>query len=133
MPSALASVRTPAVEKLEVAVSPKYAGPVAERSVVEAREKVASPVKVFAPEKVLASVRIVEEAAEIVMFAVPSKETPLMVRAVARAVAVPTLREEVATCRNAVPALSVYIKRFPVRLESPVPPLEMPSALASVR
>ena len=47
--------------------------------------------KVLDPEKVLESARSVEEAAVIVMFPVPSKETPLMFLAVWRAVAVEAL------------------------------------------
>ena len=47
--------------------------------------------KTSVPEKVLAFARSVEEAAVMVMLPVPSKETPLMVRGVWRAVAVPAL------------------------------------------
>jgi len=49
--------------------------------------------KVLSPENELVSESRVEEAAVIVMFAVPSKETPLIVLAVSRAVAVPALPE----------------------------------------
>lgn len=41
-----ASVRTPALEKLDVAVEPKYAGPNEEKRVVEAEANVERPVKV---------------------------------------------------------------------------------------
>ena len=50
-------------------------------------------VNLLVPEKVLVSARSVEEAALIVMLPVPSKVTPLMVRPVCSAVAVPALPE----------------------------------------
>ena len=49
--------------------------------------------KLFVPEKVLLFASKVEDAAVIVMFAVPSKETPLIVRGVWSAVAVPAFPE----------------------------------------
>lgn len=52
-----------------------------------------APEKTFDPEKRLESERSVEEAAVIVMLPVPSKETPLMRRALWRAAAVPALPE----------------------------------------
>jgi len=64
--------------------------------------------KVLVPLKVLSFARSVEDAAVTVMFPVPSKDVPLIVRAVARAVAVAALppieSDEVATSRNAEPA-----------------------------
>src|SRR3990167_7029795 len=57
-----------------------------ERSVVEALENVLSPVNV------LLFARSVEEAAVMVIFAEPSKEVPLMLRAVARTVAAPAVK-----------------------------------------
>jgi hypothetical protein len=79
--------------------------------VVPERSVVVAFAKVLRPENVFSFARSVELAAVIVMFAVPSKEVPLMVRAVSSAVAVPAfppmLSEEVATWRSAVPALSV--------------------------
>ena len=53
----------------------------------------ALPLNFWRPEKVLASPRSVEDAAVIVMSAVPLKEVPLMVRAFWSAVAVPALPE----------------------------------------
>ncbi len=51
------------------------------------------PEKVLVPVKVLLLARSVEDAAVMVMFVVPSKEVPLMVRGVWSAVAVPALPE----------------------------------------
>ena len=67
--------------------------------------------KVLVPEKVLLFARSVEEAAVRVISALPLKDVPLMVRAVARVVAVaalpPMLRVEVLVVVSAVPALFV--------------------------
>ncbi len=79
------AVATP-VPKPEMPV--ESGSPVALVSVIEAGVPYA-----LVPEKVLLSERSVEEAAVIVMFAVPLKETPLMVRAFWSAVAVPALPE----------------------------------------
>lgn len=66
-----ASVRTPALEKLEVAVEPNPQLPRQERAVVEAFAKVAMPVNVGAAEKTRAplpvsSERILERPEEVV-------------------------------------------------------------------
>ena len=95
--------------------------------------RVGSVVKLFVPEKVLLPENVFELASRVVeattMFAVPLKETPLIVRAVSRAVAVPAFppieREEVATSSRAVPAEFVYNILFPVIEERPVPPFAM--------
>ena len=73
-------------------------------------ERVGSVVKLLEPENVLLSPRSVVEATT--MLAVPLKETPLIVRAVWRAVAVAALPPmesvEVDVCTSAVPAALVY-------------------------
>jgi hypothetical protein len=83
--------------KDEVATEMTLPCPLAYRRVFErfviAKEVVVALVRVVLPVKVLLSASKVEEAAVIWMFAVPSKETPLMVRAFWRAVAVPAFPE----------------------------------------
>lgn len=69
---------------------------------------------VLFPEKRFESVRRVEEAAVMMMFPVPSKETPLMVRALCNALAVPALpeTEPVIVCEKTfepVNVLAVYV------------------------
>jgi hypothetical protein len=76
-------------KRVEVAVL--YSVPLFPATRPERVPKVGSVEKVFAPEKVLLSERSVVEA--MVMFTVPLKETPLIVRAFWRAVAVPAFPE----------------------------------------
>jgi len=64
-----------------------------EKSVDDAFPRFVCPVNVFVPENVLLFASSVDDAAVIVMSAVPLKETPLMFRAVWSAVAVPALPE----------------------------------------
>ncbi len=79
------------IPSCEVVALPKKAR-VDEAYVVEKSVEEAFP-NVFSAEKVFASLKSVEEAAVTVMFAVPSKETPLIWRAVWSAVAVPAFPE----------------------------------------
>src|SRR5436853_44676 len=80
------------------------------------------PANMFEPVKLLLLERRVDEAAVIVMFPVPSKDVPLMVRAFRRAVAVPALPDTepvmvLATVREvveAVMALNVVAKKLVV-------------------
>src|SRR3989344_2593733 len=94
---------------------------------------------VLAPEKVLSLARSVEEAAVMVMSAVPLKEAPLMVRAVSSAVAVAALppmeRVLVAAKARAEPSLFEYKRLFPVHELVFVPPFAiatMPVTLLAV-
>ncbi len=79
------------------------------------------------PENVLLFANSVEEAAVIVMSAEPLKEVPLMLRAVARIVAAPAVREAavpvmfVPTSADGVPSAGVTRVAEVVRTMSPVP------------
>jgi hypothetical protein len=96
--------------------------------------KVVAPVKTVDPENVLLLASSVELAALIVMLADPSKETPLMVRAVWRVVAVfalPPIESEPAVPVSPVPApVKVLAKMVPEaeRFVVLAPPLKLWSA-----
>ena len=111
------------------------------RLVVEAVAKNPSPLavklvedafaKMFLPLKVLLSLRSVLLAALIVMFADPSKETPLIVLAVCNAVAVPALppiESDVAVPVSPVPAPEKELAKMvpdAERLVVEAPPLKV--------
>jgi hypothetical protein len=86
--------------------------------------------KKLVPEKVLVFARRVEDAAVTVMFAVPSKEVPLMVRGVWSAVAVPAFPEmepEMVDEKVLLP-LKMLLSERSVELAAvtvPLPPSEM--------
>ena len=83
--------------------------------------------KMLRPLHVLLLPRRVEEAAVMVMFAEPSKDVPLMVRAVARTVAEPAVKEApvpvmfVPTRAEGVPKAGVTSAGEMARTDSPVP------------
>src|SRR3989344_2277988 len=77
--------------RVEVAAVPEVL-PTYSLSKMERREVEALP-KTLSPVNVLLFARSVEEAAVMVMSALPLKEVPLMLRAVARTVAAPAVRE----------------------------------------
>ncbi len=96
MPTLPAMYAFPVVVAPPKMVSPPPCAPLP--MVEEAEEmsplvRLRSEEKVLDPLKRLLSARSVEDAALSVMFAVPLKETPLIVRAFWRAVAVPALPE----------------------------------------
>jgi hypothetical protein len=111
----LASVSAPVASKDDVAVEPKKALPVTERSEEEAFPKLASAEKALVPENTLLPENVLLFASSVVdatvMFAVPSNVTPLMVLPVCSAVAVPALplTEPVMRLENTLLPLNVLL------------------------